>query len=121
MKELTKTESQFGLQVVGWLGGESFLKSNLSVYNVLVGKEKETDKLKVEIRWSRRLNGGVNGMVLIQKENNEYDMLLTNFGRHDKDKKSKPIYNYMQRVFTQKSYNKSLSEFELEMRESVLE
>ena len=28
-------------------------------------------KLKVEIRWSRRLNGGVNGMVLIQKENNE--------------------------------------------------
>tara|TARA_Y100000588_G_scaffold210270_1_gene224322 strand:- start:145718 stop:146089 length:372 start_codon:yes stop_codon:yes gene_type:complete len=90
MKELTKTESQFGLQVVGWLGGESFLKSNLSVNNVLVGKEKETDKLKVEIRWSRRLNGGVNGMVLIQKENNEYDMLLTNFGRHDKDKKSKP-------------------------------
>ena len=90
MKELTKTESQFGLQVVGWLGGESFLKSNLSVNNVLVGKEKETDKLKVEIRWSRRLNGGVNGMVLIQKENYEYDMLLTNFGRHDKDKKSKP-------------------------------
>jgi RNA polymerase-associated protein len=36
-----------------------------------------------------------------------------------KDKKSKPIYNYMQRVFTQKSFNKSLSEFELEMREST--
>ena len=29
-------------------------------------------------------------MVLIQKENNEYDMLLTNFGRNDKYKKSKP-------------------------------
>lgn len=99
-QKMTKTESMFGLQVVGWLGGESFLRSNIEISNVLIETEKN-GFLKADIRWKRRLNNGINGMILIQKENNEYDILFTNFGRHNGEKKmkSKVIKRY-QKVIT---------------------
>lgn len=81
---MTKEETQFGLQLVGWLGGESFLNSNLQIKNLFVSFDG--DIKKVDIRWQRRQLNGINGMVLL-KTKDTMKLLFTNYGKHGSDKR----------------------------------
>lgn len=101
LKKMSREEERFARNILGWLGGDSFVKSTLSISNFLISTN-DNGSLVADLRWKTKQFKKINGVIIEKGKTGDYQMTFTSFDRHDHKKrpflkKVKKIDNVLQR------------------------